>query len=80
MKKMTLAIVVAFLVATPAFAASCPREMAKIDDALKTATLSDSDKRKVQDLRKKGEDEHKAGKHADSVKTLGEAKAILNIQ
>jgi hypothetical protein len=79
MKKMILATVLAFLAASPAFATGCPREMAKIDDALKTATLSDSDKKKVQDLRKKGEDEHKAGKHADSMKTLSEAKAILKI-
>jgi hypothetical protein len=80
MKKMVLVTVLAFLAASPAFANSCPREMAKIDDAVKTATLSDSDKQRVRDLRKKGEDEHKAGKHADSMKTLAEAKAILKIQ
>jgi hypothetical protein len=54
--------------------------MAKIDDALKTASLSVSAKKRVRDLRKKGEDEPKAGKHADSMKTLGQAKAILKIQ
>jgi hypothetical protein len=80
MKKMLLAAAMAFFAASPAFANSCPKEMAKIDDAMKTATLADSDRQKVQELRKKGEDEHKAGKHADSLKTLGEAKAILKIQ
>ena len=80
MKKMILAAIVAFFAASPAFANRCPREMAQIDDALKTAKLSDSDKQRVQELRKKGEDEHKAGKHADSVKALGEAKTILKIQ
>jgi hypothetical protein len=80
MKTSIIATVVALFVASPAYATSCPKEMAKIDDALKTATLSDSDKKKVQDLRKQGEDEHKTGKHADSLKTLGEAKAILKIQ
>jgi hypothetical protein len=80
MKKMILATVMVFFAASPAFANGCPREMAKIDDALKTATLSDSEKKRVQVLRDKGGDEHKAGKHADSMKTLAEAKAILKIQ
>jgi hypothetical protein len=79
MKTMILATVVTVLAASPAFANGCPGEMAKIDEALKTAALSASDKKKVQDLRKKGEEEHKAGKHADSMKTLAEAKAILKI-
>jgi hypothetical protein len=80
MKKIILAALVASFAASPAFASSCPREMAKIDDALKTARLSAADKQKVADLRAKGEAEHKAGKHADSMKTLGEAKAILKVQ
>jgi hypothetical protein len=80
MTKIIVATVIASLAASPAFATGCPGEMKKIDEALNTATLSVADKKKVTDLRAKGETEHKAGKHADSMKTLGEAKAILKIQ
>jgi hypothetical protein len=80
MKKIILATVIVCFAASPALATGCPKEMAKIDEALKTATLSAADKQKVTALRAKGEDEHKAGKHVDSMKTLGEAKAILKIQ
>jgi len=34
---------------------------------------------KVSKLRKEGEDMHKAGKHAESMKALGEAKKLLGI-
>ena len=80
MKKslMIAALVVGF--ATPAFASSCPIHMAAIDAALPTAKLSDADKAKVMELRKTGEDQHKAGDHDSSVKTLTEAKKILGIQ
>lgn len=66
--------------AAPAMAASCPMDMQKIDEAMKTAQLSDTDKAKVQELRKKGEEQHKAGQHAESTKTLGEAKQMMGIQ
>ena len=68
------------LLAGPAFASSCPKHMADIDAALPGAQLSDADKSKVMALRKQGEDQHKAGDHAGSVKSLGEAKKILGIQ
>jgi hypothetical protein len=80
MKKSLLAIMLVFFVSSPAYASSCPKEMAKIDAALKTAALSAGEKTQVQELRKKGEGEHKAGKHADSMASLGRAKAILKIQ
>jgi hypothetical protein len=80
MKKVMIAAVIATFTATSAIANDCPNDMKEIDAALKTAKLSDTDKKKVQELRKKGEDLHKAGKHADSLKTLGEAKKILKIE
>lgn len=64
----------------PAMAASCPMDMAKIDKAMQTAQLSDTDKAKVQELRKQGEDQHNAGKHDESVKTLDQAKQMMGIQ
>jgi len=63
----------------PAFANHCPQDMATIDKALQTAQLSASDKQKVMDLRKHGEELHKAGNHPESEKVLDEAKKMLKI-
>ncbi|UUP17518.1 hypothetical protein [Nitratireductor thuwali] len=62
-----------------ALAHSCPAEMAAIDAALETASLSEDDKAKVMELRARGEAEHQAGNHDASMATLGEAKALLGI-
>lgn len=63
-----------------ALAHNCPNEMKAIDAKLATQpTLSAEDAAKVKDLRAKGEADHKAGKHADSMKALGEAKKILGL-
>ncbi|MDA7947598.1 MAG: hypothetical protein MPJ78_08975 [Hyphomicrobiaceae bacterium] len=78
-RKGVLVAAVAMLIATPAFAGSCPKHMADIDAAMKTAQLSDADKAKVMQLRKQGEEQHKAGDHGASVKSLGEAKKILGL-
>jgi hypothetical protein len=53
--------------------------MAAIDKAVQTAQLSASDKQKVMDLRKQGEELHKAGNHPESEKALDQAKKILKI-
>ena len=75
-----LLIVAAFAAfATPAFANQCPALMAKVDAALQTAQVSDADKAKVAELRKKGEEQHAAGQHAESVASLGEALKILGM-
>ena len=56
-----------------AFAHGCPKEMAAIDARMATnPKLSDADKAKVQKLRADGEAAHKAGKHDDSMKLLGQ--------
>ena len=67
------------VLSSPAFAFHCPADMARIDEALKTAQLSDSDKAKVMELRKAGEDHHAAGKHQEAVDALAEAMKILGI-
>jgi len=74
-----IAAMLALLMAGPAFASGCPNIMSAIDAALPTAQLSAADKDKVMKLRAKGEAEHKAGKHAASVATLTQAKALLGI-
>ncbi len=71
----------AVLAATPAFAFHCPQEMAKIDKALAAnPKLSQADLTKVRQLRAKGEEEHKAGKHQESLDTLAQAEKILGVQ
>lgn len=63
-----------------ALASSCPLQMKAIDDKLAAKpALSAADAAKVKKLRADGEALHKAGKHADSEKALGEAKKILGI-
>jgi hypothetical protein len=79
MKKLVLAAVAAFLLAAPAYATHCPTLMKKIDDALPTAKVSDADKAEITALRKKGEEEHKAAKHSDSIATLNAALKKLGM-
>ena len=79
MKSALLATALA-LAAGTAFAHNCPNEMKAIDAKLAThPKLSDADAAKVKQLRADGEAAHKAGKHDDSMKSLGEAKKILGI-
>jgi hypothetical protein len=54
-------------------------EMAAIDKALQTAQLSSSERRQVMDLRRRGEEAHKAGNHPESERLLDQAKRILKI-
>lgn len=63
-----------------AWANSCPAEMKAIDAKLATnPKLAEADMAKVKKLRADGETAHKAGKHDDSMKALGEAKKMLGI-
>jgi hypothetical protein len=78
--KLALATLVLALSSASAFAFHCPMDMKEIDAKLATnPKLSDADAAKVKQLRADGETAHKAGKHDDSVKMLGEAKKILGI-
>ena len=63
-----------------ALAHNCPNEMKAIDAKLAAhPKLSDADMAKVKQLRAEGETAHKAGKHDESMKALGDAKKILGI-
>jgi hypothetical protein len=79
MKALAVATILAIGLASPSFAAHCPKDMSKIEAALKTATVDDATKKKITDLYNKGKAEHEAGKHADSVATLAEAMKLLGI-
>ena len=77
--KKTLVFSLALL-ASSAFASNCPNEMKEIDAKLASKpALASADMSKVQTLRADGEKFHKAGKHDDSMKALGEAKKLLGI-
>ena len=74
-------LTVAFcLTSSMALAHNCPREMKAIDQALPAAKLSAAQMDEVKKLRADGEAQHKAGKHDESMASLGKAKAILGIQ
>lgn len=68
------------LLSGAAFAMHCPQDMKQIDAALaKQPNLSAAQMSEVKKLRAEGEQLHKAGKHQESVDTLGKAKQILGI-
>lgn len=78
--RQALALIAGVVLAGSAWAHNCPNEMKAIDAKLAAKpTLSKEATDKVAKLRKSGEDHHKAGKHAESMKDLGEAKKILGL-
>lgn len=80
MKKSALLGVALAFVSSLAIASSCPKEMKLIDAALPAAKLDAGKMAEVKKLRAEGEEQHKAGKHADSMASLGKAKALLGIK
>lgn len=79
MKRTALFVVLAFA-SSFALAATCPKIMKQIDDALPSAKVSAAQMTEVKKLRADGEAQHKAGKHADSEASLNKAKGILGIK
>ena len=79
LKKLIIAGVATLAFSVSAYASQCPGDMAKIDAAMTTAQLSDTDKAEVMKLRAEGEQLHKSGSHPDSIATLAKAKAILKL-
>lgn len=76
----TIALAAALsLGASAALAHNCPNEMKAIDARLPAAKLSEADMAKVKQLRADGEAAHKAGKHDESMKLLGDAKKMLGL-
>ncbi|MCC7167364.1 MAG: hypothetical protein IT565_07320 [Rhodospirillales bacterium] len=81
MARLTFALAVLLLAAGPAFASSCPRVVKAIDDYLAANPAPPADKlSKAKALRNEGEALHNAGKHAESMAKLGEAKMVLGIK
>ncbi len=77
----TLALAASLMFAAgSAFAMHCPKDMKEIDAALaKSPMMTQAQMKEVKDLRAKGEELHKAGKHQESVDALAKAKKILKI-
>jgi hypothetical protein len=79
-KHVTFVAAAALFAAGAAWAHNCPNEMKAIDAKLSTKpSMSKADMDKVTALRASGEAHHKAGKHTESMKDLGEAKKLLGI-
>lgn len=79
MKKLAI-LALAALFSGGVLAAQCPADMKKIDAALAAMPkLTDAQMTEVKQLRADGEAQHKAGKHQESVDTLGKAMKILGI-
>ncbi len=61
------------------WAHGCPGEMKAIDAKLPSVKLEQAQMSKVADLRAKGEQLHKEGKHTESMAALAEAKKMLGM-
>jgi hypothetical protein len=80
MKLSSMVAAAALLVSGTAFAMHCPADMKKIDEALaKNPKLSAEQLAEVKKQRAEGETLHKAGKHQESVDTLGKAMKTLGV-
>jgi hypothetical protein len=83
MIRRLVAVALAVVIAGAAFASSCPLLMKDIDAALAdpavAGQLTEEQLQEVQQLRKEGEDAHKAGDHGKSMEALGRAKEVLGI-
>lgn len=81
MKRLFALAAAMFFASSTAFAFHCPKDMKAIDDALaKKPKLTEAQMKEVKDLRAKGEEFHKAGKHQEAVDSLGKAMKILDIK
>lgn len=81
MKAFLASAAVLSLLASPAFAAAdCSKRMGKVDEAIKTATVSPDDMKKVQDIRAKGDELMKAGKQDECKTALKEALVVLGVK
>ena len=74
---LVLTVLLAVMLATPAFAKSCPRLWKQVDEKLAATQIAPEVLEKVKKLRAQGEADHKAGKHAESEAALKEALKLL---
>ena len=78
--KKTISTIAALAFSGSALAFHCPADMKKIDAALAAnPKITAAQMTEVKKLRAEGETLHKAGKHQESVDTLGKASKILGM-
>jgi hypothetical protein len=78
--RQSFILIAGLCLAGAVLANNCPAEVKAIDAKLATKpNLPKETLDKVTKLRNEGEAHHKAGKHAESMKDLGEAKKLLGI-
>ena len=81
MKRLFALAAALIFASSTALAFHCPKDMKAIDDALaKNPKLTAAQMKEVKELRAKGEEYHKAGKHQEAVESLGKAMKILDIK
>lgn len=74
------AVAGAFLFAAPALAGHCPKDVAKIDEALSgNHGLGEAQLTQVKALRDQGQQLHQAGQHGESLEALHQALEILGM-
>jgi hypothetical protein len=77
MYHLMTAAAAAFLFASPAFAAHCPKDAAAIDAALAKMSINDTLKAEVVALKEQGMALHAAGNHRESEAILADAMRRL---
>lgn len=80
MRSILLALALGLGSAGLAYASSCPMHIKAIDEALAANKVSADKKAEVQKLRDEGKALHDAGKHAESMAKLAEAKKAAGIE
>jgi hypothetical protein len=80
MKRILIAVTAMFVLATPAFASSCPKHIKAIDAYLMTNPGMDAEKsNKAKMLRDEGQKLHSDGMHDASMAKLMEAEKLLGM-
>ncbi len=81
MFKKLCAATMLLVIASPAFAGHCPRDVKAIDAALKMGANLDAEQlAEVKKLRDEGEQLHKDGKHSQSLDVLHEALELIGVK
>ncbi len=78
--RLLIAFGFSLLLASVAWAGSCPTLIRQIDSQLESAQLDSNTREKIVTLRNQGEAMHQQGKHEQSVQTLNEALELLGKQ
>ena len=81
MFKKLCAVTMLLVIASPAFAGHCPRDVKAVDAALEKGTNLDAEQlAKVKKLRDEGEQLHKDGKHGQSLDVLHQGLDMVGIK